>query len=274
MSSDVLVDRADRASSLRQIFGALFRYRELVRHLVAKDLKLKYRRSVLGFLWSLLNPLIMVGIYTIAFDYIMHMAVPGFVFYLLLGMLAWTFFSNSLMMATGAVVDNWGLVKSVYFPRAILPVATVLFNFAQYVLTAVVFLPLMLIVYHVPLSAPMLAYPVFLVLQLLFTIGLALLIATATTFFLDLRHFLEIALQALIWLTPIIYLFDSVPEALRPWLRFSPMSPFILAYHEIFFYRRWPDGWMWGLATTYAAVAFVAGLMVMLRYEDRLSEQL
>ncbi len=97
-------------------------------------------------------------------------------------------------MSTGAIVDNAGLLKSVFFPRAILPIATVLFNLAQYLLTMSVFLPIMMLWYRVPLSAPMLLFPVFLALQVLFTIGVAMMLATATAFFRDVRHLLEVAL--------------------------------------------------------------------------------
>jgi lipopolysaccharide transport system permease protein len=268
-----MIDRAQEADSFGQTLAGLIRYRALLTNLVVKDLKLKYRGSILGFVWSLANPLLMIGIYTIAFKYILRIRTEGFVFYLMLGILAWTFFVNSMMMAAGAIVDNGGLVKSVFFPRAILPVATVLFNFAQYLLTLLVFLPLMLAVYRVPPSWQMLLYPVFLALQMLFTIGMALLIATGTAFFRDIRHFLEIALAALFWLTPIVYTFDQIPERLRASLLFSPMAPFIVAYQKIFFYREWPGLQIWLVAIAYAGAAFVVGMAVILRQEDKLSER-
>lgn len=269
-----LIDRSAQRDSLSQTLAGLFRYRELLKNLVLKDLKLKYRGSVLGFIWSLLNPLLMIGVYTVAFKYILRSTIEGFVFYLMLGILAWTFFVNSLMMSTGAIVDNGGLVKSVFFPRAILPVATVLFNFAQYLLTVLVFLPVMMVVYGVPVGAPVLAYPVFLALQLLFTVGLALLLATWTAFFRDVKHFLEILLAALFWLTPIVYQSAQIPERLRPLLDLTPMSPFITAYHDIFFFSRWPAPSVWLLATAYAVVAAAWGLSVLLKREDLFSEAL
>jgi ABC-type polysaccharide/polyol phosphate export permease len=270
------VDRAEAVDSFGQTLAAVFRYRELLKNLVLKDLKLKYRGSVLGFVWSLANPLLMIVIYTIAFNYILRIKVEGFVFYLMLGILAWTFFAGSATMAAGAIIDNGGLIKSVFFPRAILPVATVLFNFAQYLLTASIFLPLMLIVYGVPPAAPMLAYPLVLALQLLFTIGVALMLATGTAFFRDIRHLLEVALAALFWLTPIVYQIEGtgMSERARSLIMLTPMSPFIVAYHRIFFYRDWPDARTWVLATVYAVVAFGIGTALMLRYEERFSEQI
>src|SRR5687767_7956555 len=130
-ASAQLVDRAATPSSISSTITALAGYRHLLRNLVIKDLKLKYRGSVFGFLWSLANPLLMIIVYTIAFTYILPVRSEGFVFYLMLGVLSWTFFVNSAAMSTGAIVDNAGLLKSVFFPRAILPIGTVLFNLAQ-----------------------------------------------------------------------------------------------------------------------------------------------
>lgn len=272
--AEAMIDRAAERDSFARTLVAMFHYRELLKNLVLKDLKLKYRGSALGFVWSLVNPLLMIGVYTVAFNYILRMRVEGFVFYLMLGILAWTFFANSATMATGAIVDNGGLVKSVFFPRAILPVATVLFNFAQYLLTALVFLPVMLVIYGVPPAAPMALYPAFLVLQLLFTVGVALMLATATAFFRDVRHFLEIALAALFWLTPIVYQIHQVPDGLGRLILLTPMSPFIVAYQKIFFYREWPDVSIWLLSVAYTAVALGGGIGLMLAHEDKFSEQI
>ena len=107
----------------------------------------------------------MMVVYTVAFTYILRVRSEGFVFSLMLGLLSWTFFASSAAMSTGAIVDNAGLLKSVLFPRAILPIGTVLFNLAQYLLTVSVFLPAMMLWYQVPPSAPMLLFPVFLALQ-------------------------------------------------------------------------------------------------------------
>jgi ABC-2 type transport system permease protein len=267
-----MIDRGEPLDSLAATLAGVVRYRTLLRKLVLKDLKLKYRGSVLGFVWSLINPLIMIAVYYVAFVRIMHNNTPGFVFLVMLGILAWTFFSTAAMMSTGAIADNGSLVKSVFFPRAILPTATVLFNFAQYLLMAVVLLPLMLILFRIPPAPPMLAYPIFLALQVIFTIGLALILATGTTFFRDIRHLLEVALAVLFWTTPIVYELDQVPARLRPFILASPLSSYVVAYKDVFFYRRWPEPLVWTFAIGYAAAAFAIGVALLLRFEDRFAE--
>lgn len=272
--SDELVDRTEETTTLRAVVASLYSYRELLKNLVLKDLKLKYRGSVFGFLWSLANPLLMIVVYAVAFTFILRIRGKGFVFYLMLGQLSWTFFASSATMSTGAIVDNAGLLKSVLFPRAILPIGTVLFNLAQYLLTVSVFLPVMMFWYQVPLSAPMILFPAFLALQVVFTIGVALILATTTVFFRDVRHLLEVALAALFWTTPIVYELGQVPEQLRLLILLSPVSPFVVAYQKLFFYREWPEATVWLMATTHALGAFVAGTLLFLAVEDRFTEQL
>ena len=269
----VMEDRAAEAPGVGRTLRGLSRYRHLLRNLVAKDLKLKYRGSVFGFIWSLANPLLMIAVYTIAFSKILQLHTPAFVFYLMLGILAWTFFASAIAMSTGALVDNGGLVRSVWFPRAILPIATVLFNFAQYLLTAVVFLPVMMLLYRVAPAPPMLAFPVFLLLQTVLTIGLALVIAVGTAYFRDVRHFVDVGLAVLFWATPIVYETTQLPPRVQRAILLTPLSPYITAYHDVFYYQRWPGGQVWALAILYAGVALAAGLWLIARVEDRLTER-
>lgn len=269
-----LIDRAAQRFSFTANLAAIFAYRELIRNLVVKDLTLKYRGSVLGFLWSLVNPLAMVAVYTLAFKYILNIRQPGFPVFILLGVLAWSFFANSAVMATGSLVEGAGLLKAVRFPRAVLPLATVLFNLVQYLLTIVVLLPVVFLAYRLPPVGPVLVFPIFLALQVAFTFGVALMLAAATTFFRDVRHFVDIALSLLFWTTPIVYPLTQAPEGLRTALLLSPMSPFVLAYQHIFYSGEWPDAVVWTAAAGYGIGTFVVGTMWFLRLEDRLGEQL
>ena len=273
--SEDLVDRSEEMTTLGAVVSGLYGYREMLKNLVLKDLKLKYRGSVFGFMWSLANPLLMVVVYTVAFTFILRIHARSFVFYLMLGQLSWTLFASSAMMSTGSIVDNAGLLKSVRFPRAVLPIGTVLFNLAQFVLTASVFLPVMMLWFRVPPAAPMILFPVFLTLQAAFVIGVALILATATVFFRDVRHLLEVALAVLFWTTPIVYELRQVSnDGLRLLILLSPMSSFVVAYENLFFYRQWPGATLWLVTTTYAVGAFIIGSMLILAFEDRFTEQM
>jgi ABC-type polysaccharide/polyol phosphate export permease len=265
-------DRSAPPSVSAGLLG-LVRYRELLRNLVLRDVKLKYRGSVFGFFWSLANPILMVFTYTVAFRYIMQVRTEGFIFNLLLGLLNWTFFTSSAMMSTGSVVGAGALVKSVAFPRVILPVATVLFNLVQFVFAIAVFLPLLLVMFGIVPTPAILLFPLLLTLQILFTSGVAFALASLTSFFRDVSHILEIGLAILFWTTPILYQYGSLPEYLQVPILLSPMSSFIVAYQEMFHYGRVPGLPIWLAAGSWAVGMFVLGASLFVDTEDQLAEQ-
>jgi ABC-2 type transport system permease protein len=152
--------------------------------------------------------------------------------------------------------------------------ATVLFNLAQYLMTFAVLLPVMLLVFRIAPAPPMLAYPLVLLLLVLFTSGLALIVATANVYYRDVKHLVEVALQMMFWLTPVVYDLNDVPERFRRAMLLSPMSPFIAALHDIFYRQIWPDVTIWLAAAGWGVAMFVGGLMIFLSFEDRLAEQL
>ena len=267
-------DRGAQSVSLGLGLAGLFRYRELLRNLVLKDLKLKYRGSALGFLWSLANPLAMLVVYSLAFTYILRVSRQNFVLFLFVGLLAWTFFASTISMASGSIADAGGLLKSVRFPRTVMPFATVLFNLAQYLMTFCVLLPVMLAVFRVPPAAPMLMYPLVVLLLVMFTSGLTLIVAAGNVYYRDVRHIVDVALQVMFWATPVVYDLSDVPERFRLALLASPMTPFITALHDIFYRQAWPAPIIWAAALGWSVGVFVVGLTVFLRHEDRLAEQL
>jgi ABC-2 type transport system permease protein len=272
-AGDIIDRTTERASPVEMLAGVV-RHRELLRNLVLRDLKLKYRGSVLGFVWSLLNPLAMVAAYTLAFTYILRTGQERYAFFVLLGLLAWSFFANSANMSTNAMIESAGLLKSVRFPRAILPIETVLFNLAQYLLTILVFLPLMLLAYGLPPAWPMLAFPAILLLQVALTTGVALMLAAVTVHFRDVRHLVEVTLSILFWMTPVLYSLDQIDGSLRGVIELSPLSPFVSAYQRIFYHALWPEPATWVLAAVYAVAGLAVGSVLFYSLEDTVGEQL
>jgi ABC-2 type transport system permease protein len=265
-----------RGAQYQSLGGGLlltWRYRHLLRNLVARDLKLKYRGSVLGFLWSLLNPLVMIAVYNFAFIHVLKIQTPRYVSFVLIGILSWGFFASSILGSTMSVMASGSLLHSVLFPRVILPIASVLFNLSQFLLTTIVFLPVLFVAYGVVPGPETLAFPIFLLLQVLFIIGAALILSTATAYFRDVQHLVEVGLNVAFWGTPILYEYTLVPERFRFAILLSPMAPFIRAYQDIFHYQVWPDWSVWLLATAYGIGMFVSGLSVFVTYEDSLAEQ-
>jgi len=237
----------------------LLRYRALVRNLVLKELTLKYRDSVLGVAWSLGHPALLLLVYTVAFRHVLRVPVPHYPFFLLVTLLPWNFFAAAAVASTGAIVHNGGLLRKAAFPHAALPVASVLFAFAQLLLALGVFLPVVALGSGAGLRwTAVLLLPV-LLLHLLFTIGIALLLAAVTTAWRDVAHFTEVALVLVFWLTPIVYPADMVPGPLRAVLALSPPAAFATAYQDVLFWGRLPEWTTAGAAIASTALAVTLG---------------
>ncbi len=195
---------APRRSVYRHL-TQLWVYRELLGNLVRKELKVKYKNSVLGFCWSLLNPLMYLVVFFIVFEGILGAGVSYFAVFLLTGLLAWNFFSVSLGAATGAIVGNSSLVNKIYFPREILPLSTVGANIVHFFLQGIVLVVALIAFQLTPDPAYVwLVIPSMLVL-LLFTSAMAVLLSAVNVYARDTQHLLELALLAWFWLTPIVY---------------------------------------------------------------------
>ncbi len=252
---------------------ALYRYRELIRNLVVRDLKRKYRDSILGFLWSLANPLCMILVYDFAFKKVLNVPTPNYVPFLIVGLLHWNLFASATIASAGSVRASGGLIKKVAFPLEIIPLSTVLFNVVQYLLAMVVFMPILVFVLHTPLKTCALLFFPLLVLQVLFITGLSMLLSTAAVFYQDVLHFTELAFMFLFWLTPTVYEFSSVPARLKPVVLANPFTPFILAYQEILVYSRPPSLQVLAYAAAGTAVAMVAGSIVFAQYKMSFAEE-
>jgi ABC-type polysaccharide/polyol phosphate export permease len=234
----------------------ILQFKNLVYNLVSRDLKVKYKGSILGFFWSLLNPLIMLIVYTIAFKYIIRIRVEDFPLFFLCGFLPWTFLSLSLSMAVSSIKDNANLVKKVYFPREILPLSIVLSNLVQFLLTFVILIPALLL-FKIHLGFPLLFLPLIILFQLVFTLGLAFILAAMNVFFSDVRHLLEIFLQIWFWLTPIIYPVSLVPERFQSLYRLNPAVLFVESYRNALLYNK-------GLSLINLLSLFLIGILFLL----------
>ncbi|MDR7485178.1 MAG: ABC transporter permease [Armatimonadota bacterium] len=251
----------------------LLRYRDLLLNLVAAELRAKYRGSALGFLWSLLNPLALIVIYSIAFRSIIRIPIERFPVFLIAGILPWTFFSSSSMAATISLMVNASLLKKVRFPREIIPASVVLFHLVQKVLALVVFLPSLLVLAgHLPWT--LVFYPMVLGLQVLFVMGVAMALSVLTVAYRDLRHLTEVALTMLFWLTPIVYRADMVPATLRLIFAANPMTSFVSAFQDITYWGRPPDPGTFLAMAGWAGASLVVGLAMFRQRAAYVAEDL
>jgi len=214
--------------------------RDLLFELVARDMKLRYKRSVLGIVWSLLNPLAQLVVFYFVFGLMLPMNITHYASFLLTGVLSWNWFQSSLVFATGAIVDNRELVRRPGFPVAVLPIVTVTAHLVHFVLA----LPILLLCVFLELGSvgvSMTALPIVIVLQFLLTLSLAYAVATFHVPFRDTQYLLGVLLQLLFFLTPIFYDASGIPERYRWPLSLNPMTYLVDAYRAILVAGRFPD---------------------------------
>jgi len=267
----------------------LFQHHELVRNLVARDLKARYKNSALGFLWSLVNPLLMMAVFSIVFTYMMPLrSVHHFPIFVLCGILPWNFFTASVMGSVNSIVGSAHLIKKVYFPREVLPISTVLANLVNFLLALVV-LFVMLYAAGIRLTVWVFLLPVIVFVQLLFTLGLAFIVSTVNVFYRDTSMIMDVLLLAWFFLTPVMYPIDILPveqvvrginvPVQRLMYALNPMASLIASYRSILYGSigggpPGPPGFDFFLRTTVMAlVVLVIGYAVFARYRAVLGEE-
>lgn len=214
----------------------LVEYRELIRNLVVRDLKIRYRSSVIGFLWCLANPLLMMVVFTVVFTVLLRSStVDNFPVFILIGILAWNLHSTATMAGIASVVNNANLIQKVYFPREVLPISVVLSNTVNFIFALVVLFA-MLFVFRIHLSYTVAYLPLILFMQVLFTIGIALALSAINVFFRDMAIIMETLMLAWFFLTPIFYrVQDLFPDYARMMYWLNPVASFISSYRIILF---------------------------------------
>jgi len=257
--------------------ATLYRYRQLIVALTARDLKARYRGSILGFFWSLANPLLLLGVYTLVFTiFFPQQVVHNYPLFLFAGILPWTFFSAAVLESTTSISGNAGLIKKVMFPAEALPLVVVLSHLVHFALALPVLLAAMIAYAAVgaatiPITA--LLVPFLMILQTIFVAGVVMCVASASVLLRDLRDIIANLMQLGFFITPIIYLIDNIPSRLlRAVLRLNPMTPFVVSYQDVLFFGHLP-----GIADTllmiaYALASMLAGFFVFDRLRDTLAE--
>jgi ABC-2 type transport system permease protein len=277
--------------SVRHRIVDIWRYRELLVGLVRKELKVKYKNSILGFVWSMLNPALYLVVFYVVFQLVLKAGIPNFAIFLLSGLLVWNLYATGLPGATGAIVGNAAIVKKVAFPREILVMASVGASLVHFFLQATVMVLALVAFRYPPSPTYLLLVPVALFALLLFTCALGILLSAVNVYLRDTQHLLELALLAWFWATPIVYQYRLVADRLgnRVWLyRLNPITPIVLTFQRAIYNKTDPRGiailpsgasMNWYLVQLLAiivvsAVLFVVSLTVFSRLEGNFAEEL
>jgi ABC-type polysaccharide/polyol phosphate export permease len=259
-------------------FRHLLRYRALVQSLVARELKARYRGSVLGFFWSFINPLLLLLVYSFVFTVVMPGVHPPdlqpFALFMFCGILPWTWFSSSLLEASNVLITGGNLIRKVLFPAEVLPIVSVLAGLVHFCLGLPI-LAAFLLYYKVPIvMTDLLWFPLVALIQLVLTLGLALLLSALAVHFRDIRDLLANLLTFWFFATPIIYALSQAPESVRGLLGLNPFTHLAVAYQEVLFRAGPFTEWRSLLMVGVLSLAVVAlGYAVFDRLRDTLAEE-
>jgi len=219
----------------------IYAYRHMIFSLVKRDLRGRYKGSVLGFLWTFINPLLQLGVYTLVFSTIMRTGIDKFYLFLFVALVPWMFFSTCLSGGSSCILVQQDMVKKIYFPREVLPISYVISQFINMLLTFIIIF-LVIILSGIGINAAAVLYlPVIMIVEFILTLGIAMLVSALTVYFRDLEYILGIISMAWMYLTPIIYPVDFVPEKILPIFNLNPMMPIIVAYRDILYYKQIPQ---------------------------------
>ena len=240
--------------------------------LTQKEITLQYKRTTLGILWSLLNPLLLALVLYVAFTIILKVQMKDFSLFILSALFPWTWFANSVSASTVSLIANKSLIKKFPFPTHFLLIANVLSQGVHFLFS----LPIIaFLVYYYSKTADiiwLIGIPILLVIQLIITIGTSLAVSVINVFFMDFQFIVAFLLTLLFWVTPIVYQFDIVPEAYRFWFMYiNPLTSLMSSWRELFMSNSIHWSWL-SIAILDSLVIFFAGLFIFRRLSKRVDE--
>lgn len=250
-------------------FSELYGSRNVLQQLVAQQLILRYRRTALGYLWTLINPLLMMSVMAVVFSTLFKVDLKTFAVFLFAGMIPWNFFSSVVTQSGTAFINNEGLIKKIYLPKSIFPLSIA---FALLIDSCLSFLALfgIILVLGGSFSWALLFLPISFVLLFLFAMGFGMIMSIATVFFRDLQHVILIVMQGLFFLTPILYKQDALAGKVAWLVDLNPVTPFIALFRVPIIDAALPSFQVLLQASTIAVAAMALGLFVFLREEKKI----
>ena len=255
----------------------LFRYRGLILSLTARELKARYRGSVLGFLWSFVNPLLLLSVYSFIFTYVLPNTTEGlqpYALFMVCGILPWTWLSASLTEGAGSLIAGGNLIKKVMFPAEVLPLVSVLANMVHFLLPLPIVMILLVMFGRVPEASGLVWLPLVIAVQLVFTTALAFVLSALTVHFRDIRDILANLLTLWFFCTPIIYFYGQKEVQPFRWVfNLNPASHLVISYQEILFFQGAFGHWKWlvGLGAV-SVVMFLGAYWLFDRLRDSFAE--
>lgn len=255
------------------IFKELYQYRELIKTNVHKEIRGKYKGSILGVLWSFLNPLLMVAVYAIVFPYLMRMTQENYLVFLITGVIPWVFFTTVVTTGCNCVWINGGIIKKVYFPRVILPISVVAAALINFLISCIIIL-IFVFFSGIGFSLNILWLPVVALIQSILSLGILLVLSAINVYVKDVEYLVQFIMNLVFYATPIIYNVSMFPAKFRWVLYLNPMAHLIDAYRSIFYYKSMPNLESLGIVGLVSIVILVLGYLVFNKLEKGFAEEL
>lgn len=222
------------------IFKKIYNYRELLKTNVKKEVRGKYKNSILGIMWSFLNPLLQLAVYSVIFGALLAGGDNTYPIYVCVALIPWTYFTSAITQASFTIIGNGNIIKKVYFPREILPISVVTSGAINFIISTIIIIAF-LIFSGMGLTKYIILYPFILLIQYILTLGISFILSAVTVYVRDLEHIIGIVLMAAFYATPIVYKLEQLPQNLQVWMKLNPMTTIINAYRDIFYYQRMPE---------------------------------
>jgi len=245
----------------------------LVLNLAIRDLKIRYKQSLLGVAWAIVQPFALMVVFSVIFALFVHVKTPGIPYpvFSYVALVPWTYFANALSTGVGSLAGNANLVSKIYFPREIFPLASLLASFADFLVAASIFVG-MLVYYHIGLTVNILWVPLIVIVQMAFMFGLMLILSAANVFYRDVRLLLPFLLQLWLYLTPVIYPLNLIPARYRLFFLCNPMTGVIDAYRRVIVQGQPPDLRLLAVTAGVSAILLALGYRFFKRVEMRFAD--
>ena len=255
------------------IFKKIYNYRELLKTNVKKEIRGRYKNSILGVMWSFLNPLLQLAVYAIIFGALLAGGDPTYHIYICVALIPWTYFTTAITQSAFTIIGNGDIIKKVYFPREILPISVVTSGAVNFIISTIIIL-VFLFASGLGITQYILLYPLILLIQYILLIGIAFIVSSITVYFRDLEHIIGVVLMAAFYGTPIVYKLEQLPANLQVLMQLNPMTHLINAYRDIFYYQQLPDFKMLGILLIIALGLTIIGYFIFKKLQKGFAEEL
>ena len=250
----------------------ILKFREMIKSFTVRELKTRYKGSFFGFLWTFINPLLQLLIYSLIFPFILRINEKNYAMFLFVALVPWGYFTNSLQGACNLIVGNSNLVTKVYFPREILPITHTLSGLCNTIFSYLIVFP-MLILFKIPLTINLLWLPLILIGQTILNLGFSLIVSSVNVFFRDLEYLISVGLMALYFMTPIMYNITALPiKAQKLLLIFNPMVGYSILYRDVMDYGRTPNFKILAYSTLYSIFVLILGYSIFQKLQKKFAE--